>query len=742
MSGLGIQDKMMEAVVIMNAAVINLRLYPPTNALIVNTIDRLQEIFTSLFAEEEAMSLAESEKALLICGEPLSPKNQGKPQVAILLMLMINWGIKSLSFQRGLEKGELSHFLEIFGKRGGSAASEKGWEQLVSAEEIPHIRVNQKFYVERDRAALSVDYTEDEIIAALTAQSPGAVPNREQLKEMAQDPEWTSRILHAGIGHLFDKGEELSPMVRSEQLLRMLKSIDGITGETGKEKMSQFVAHSLSQMDAGLISAFLQQDMDGLLDDRLFERLVDGMECGQLEVVVGALRRQAGMPNAAGEGFDSEGSASSQQALQRLIGTNKGAECNQALLEKMDREKDEKEKRLQELKEHWRAFFAAPEAGLTGEGSGDALPEAIVGLLTEGESVAAEWLIKHLIHLLLNEKPVVRSGAARLLARLLESLSTQREDLLIRHLDRLLQWTASETVLTDAYRTIGSLLRELAQQWIRAGRLAEALPILEAFGRRHSSRSETEGGTRTAAAALLKEAATDDILEILLEEFRRNGRDLRAAAGRHLVLLAERSLGPLLDILKESEDSAERVRILNLIPEIGSAAVSAVIKRIDAEAAWYDLRNLARLLGHIGGEADAGSLAPLLGHSDPRVQREALKSIGGIGGGRRGEILIAALPGCNDQVKAAVVAVLGSLKHRPAVKPLIDLFKVKTALSAEQKSDLQEKICQALGNIGDREALPFLTEIGKSGGLFAFKSYPPKVKAAAVKAMTMFADKS
>lgn len=53
--------------------------------------------------------------------------------------------------------------------------------------------------------------------------------------------------------------------------------------------------------------------------------------------------------------------------------------------------------------------------------------------------------------------------------------------------------------------------------------------------------------------------------------------------------------------------------------------------------------------------------------------------------------------------------------------------------AASLKADLEEKICNALGNIGAREALPALMEIARSKGFFSGRSYQEKVKIAAGK---------
>jgi HEAT repeat protein len=206
--------------------------------------------------------------------------------------------------------------------------------------------------------------------------------------------------------------------------------------------------------------------------------------------------------------------------------------------------------------------------------------------------------------------------------------------------------------------------------------------------------------------------------------------------------MVDLSINPLLDVMKESEDSSERILILNLIPEMGPAALPAVLERFNQDPPWYYVRNLVRILCRIGSDEHTKIIAPHLLHTDHRVQREALKSISQIVGSSKAEILLNALPQCDDRIKAGIVTALGSLKYRNAVKPLIELFKSKITLPEDMKVDLQEKICLALGNIGDKEALPFLEGIRKHKSILSFTSYHPTVKAAAAKALARIMSKS
>ncbi len=57
MAELEIQKKAVDALVIMNTAIKNMRLYPPSSAMIVQTIDRLYQAFLDMFVQEATENL-------------------------------------------------------------------------------------------------------------------------------------------------------------------------------------------------------------------------------------------------------------------------------------------------------------------------------------------------------------------------------------------------------------------------------------------------------------------------------------------------------------------------------------------------------------------------------------------------------------------------------------------------------------------------------------------------------------
>ena len=145
-----LQEKAVETLFILKRAVVHLHTYPPKHPLVINTIDNIYDSLMVIFEKEDSVIFAESDRNLIISGNLMSQKYQGNPYIAIFLMLMINWRIKSITFMRGLEKSEILPFLEIMAKKPDEVKMKEELEQLIAERQMPHILFNQKIYTAKD----------------------------------------------------------------------------------------------------------------------------------------------------------------------------------------------------------------------------------------------------------------------------------------------------------------------------------------------------------------------------------------------------------------------------------------------------------------------------------------------------------------------------------------------------------------------------------------------------------------
>jgi HEAT repeat protein len=741
-----LQDKSVNAVVIMNTAIINLRLYPPTNAMVVRSIDRLYESLLSVHEDVDSVVFAESEKNLLISGEPLGPKHKGKAHVAIFLVLMMNWGIKSITFTRGLQKNELIPLLEIIGKKPDDLQIKKVWGQIISEGKMPHILLNQKIYIAKDeehQLVASLNIKDDDIVKYITAEDPNAILDPQKVKDMAQDPEWVSRIFQSGMNNIFSRAGTASSAKLSKSMFNMLFAVDDISVNSDKGKISHLIAGYISDMDPELIAMTLAQNIESLLGSQLFGDIVSRMDSEKFERVVGMIGQ---ILDRVGKKADSSADpriAFMQQAYDNMMSSERGIELQKRIEEIKEREKVEHDRRIVDLRETGSSILNNLEQGVLDERIATSFDDIIQDLFAVGENEIAEELIDRLSNELFNYDVDIRIEVSEALVKALDSLSLKkRREILNRLSTKMINWIKFETKYTDAYRSLSSHLSDLAQSQMLDRQFMESHPIIEAFRLIVSKELEKNEEITSAASDTMSKIASDEILNLLIGDFLTDRSGKRNDAGQILTLMVDSTINRLLDILKKSEDSSERILVLNLIPEMGPAAAPAVLERINQAPPWYYMRNLVRILGKIGSDEYEKIIAPYLLHSDHRVQREAVRSIIQMGGKSKAEILLDALPECDDRIKAGVVTALGSLKYRNAVKPLIELFKSKLTLPEDIKVDLQEKICLALGNIGDKQALPFLRGIRKHRTFLTLTSYHQTVRAAAAKAMAKIMSKS
>jgi len=299
---------------------------------------------------------------------------------------------------------------------------------------------------------------------------------------------------------------------------------------------------------------------------------------------------------------------------------------------------------------------------------------------------------------------------------------------------RLSEWIRTESQITSASMKIYAYLGQTVRNRIREFRFEESEAVLESLYAICYEMPEKHEDIRSLAENTLKEIGTEEILAVLSEEFKHNQRGQQKSAGLLLKRFGGLAAEYLLDILKKSDSRAERAQLLKLIPEIGVPAIPALRNRIEPGAAWYYLRNIVLILGKIGSEDDVLFLKPLLNHDDFRIKQEAVNSIYSIGGKYRGEILLSALSSADDAMKTVLTDMLGGLRYANAVPVLLEMLESKSLFSSKLGDKFKEKICHALGRIGDSRAVPKLKDIAEQKKLLG--SYSDGLKTAAASALT------
>ncbi len=742
-----IQQKTLEAIVILSTALKNLRLYPPSSAIIVNVVDKLQDTFLEIFAQEISVDLAESEKRLLVNGEALPLKDQERPQVVSLVGLLINFAIKSITFQRGMSKEELLAFLELMVQSPQDVSlPDGGLPAALAARQVSHILTNLRVYIAKDQDSqllASLDVKDEDIVKYMTDAYPDQDFDVDKLRDMVRDEAWVANIFQSGMAQIMKDRGVVGTSLLTQSMMRMFSVLDKVTNRLDQERICELIAKSIADLDPEMISLIMSQDIEGLFGGNLFQQVIDQMDDEKFEGVArqmnDAAQEQPADVSLAAVG----GREVSRSAHQRLMASKKGEELRDRIAVRQAAELTEQEQNNIRLHEQVQEIVQGPDDLFLKDGFPESLSGISRQLLADGEQALTERLIDRVVRALGEEAQDIRDQAAAALVEIIIAFPADRQmDPIRRIAGFITEWIRRETTASRAYRKICSWQKELVRDYIFKGDFADAIPILDVFNRIHGGLLDKNDTIDAIAADTIRELASGEALTILFDEFDNNRQSKQLEAGRVLVRLGDGPLNRLMDRLREVEDTNERVRILQVIADIGPMAIPAVRERIQGDEPWYYLRNLAYLMGKVGKEESAHVLQPLLLHNNGRVRIEALTSLHRTGGKERGPLMMSILPVTeDDDFKMKIIEMLGLIKYAPAVPMLVDLLTQRPLVVPALRIDLEEKICISLGKIAVPESTPVLKEISRPKGFFRVSKYPEKVRTAATRALAAIEEK-
>jgi hypothetical protein len=670
-----------------------------------------------MLTQEDPIVFAESDKNILVCGSPYNQKDQEKIQVAALLSLLLDFGLKSISFGQGLEKEELSAFTEILSRKPEIIRNEGGLPFIFGKNNITHIYLDQKVYVALDKDKKVLDISDEQIANFFASTHPELASDPQKIEEMTKDPEWLAQAFQAGLKQLMEQKGTLSDIQITESLENMIGLLDKVAGSLGqqeRETISKSIGDAIVKADADMAIELTTQSIEHLFGGVLLQYLIGKLEgnknTGPQEAGTGG---GGGILGGAGQGKTgvSSGDGDGQEKIDfkaRLM-----AVAAKMSLRLKDNEKTVLDEQLMSV-----------------------LPKIIEQLIAHQEQETMQQIISRLADNLFSKNNEVRAHAAKALTDIIDKLPPERQTEMVESLSgRLVEWIRIETFVTPAYKAICNYLQNIAQEFISQQRFPEVITVLTIFDGINSGTPEKNETIQEICARLILNLATEENIKLLYKEYNTNEHEKKDEAGKALSMFGDITLKRMLDDLHADIGGDERVRIMHLIIDAGQRAIPLVRERIRKDEPWYYLRNMAYILGQIGNEESAGSLQQLLSHENEKLKHEALKSISKTGGSRRGKLLLGALTGADEKFKLKIIEALGSAKAIESVPDLLNILTTKPLVTTATRLLIEEAICTALGAIGSADAIPVLSEIAESKSFFRLRSYPDKLRADAVRAL-------
>lgn len=147
------KKKALELLFAINGAITNIRLYPPEGHIIQSAVLRIYRQMTEILSTEGTLEYAEADRKLFVQGELPGEKQQQAPHVRTFTAMMAEHRVRSITFKQGLSEKELAVFMQMLAGAPEELREAGGLAGRARDQGIVHIRVDEKIYMEVDKAS-------------------------------------------------------------------------------------------------------------------------------------------------------------------------------------------------------------------------------------------------------------------------------------------------------------------------------------------------------------------------------------------------------------------------------------------------------------------------------------------------------------------------------------------------------------------------------------------------------------
>lgn len=684
----------------------------PTSVKAINTIfGQLQK----LFEQKEVVAIQVTNGMVFFDRMPLERDNI---HVKNFMVELTERNVTGLMFQRKISLEELRNFMRIVGMKASKIDDLGGLQKALSSENIQNIKIT--IFSPTAGAPVDLDgfgglpaLPEIQAFANFFLGKEGGLGAYQErfYREAMTNPGVVAQVVSRSIPEdAAEKGEH--PVVHYLRSLdRIAMSFVPKVGES-PEELRKIVAPVALSFDSTIKNTLLEDGREhaasaGKYVSTLYQDIVS-------EIIADQVRFDYKEGNAKG--------ADLADKAMKLLRYAENPKVTVRLIEQKLKESGMSEDEIGDVLDHvyWNEYTMDEKFRRVMHGEQpwkkdiDKVFYTLLELIKADKIAQAALLFRSYLAGLREPDEGVKKDVAKNAPRLLEAFppSSTREELTEHLSGELMGCLRAEPSASVAEPIVGSLATLIradlaARQFARA---MESTRLLEELLLAFDIQAWKSDLIRTAMRSLGDSAVASALVESL--HYPEGGRDEDVA--ECVRTLGSNVVDPLIAMLGEEQDRIRRARIVEAIQIIGPPAENAILAAL-SDSRWYLVRNLAILLGEIGGERSIFSLEKVLSHRDPRVARAAVRSLNKIGTATAYRVLGRALEKGADDLRLNIIQTSASQGNEAMVPHLLDIARAKSQLGGDA---IRKKAIDALGKIGSSQAVPLLAEILEKRSLF------------------------
>ncbi len=698
------QGKGVDALKLLNNAIVTSRLYPPESPQVATAVERGYKGLKLFLRDQGPLLFSFKDDAPSLCGQPLQQEVLDSFPNLIVFRQLRMLGLMQLLIGADMDRFAFGQILSVFNttpekakKSGGGVAYITGLGLASYFPEEP-IESDKKIEVtapvqSRTRKLIKV---QPELLACLCGLDRGPAVQAELQQRLATIDSAVD-LLAAGVGHILQEIFKKGGGGASSHFPTMLRSAETILEEGARHEVSLGLARVLVEnLRAPALCVLLCQDFPEGFGEQFYDGLIGFLNNENLTAVFVVFREQIAKVRQ----IDGDSSPSVDffgKAMLKLMNTGKGKQYIGAEKARTLIHEGEVARKKRRLEAGIHGLLQGNLNALNSEELVQYLPEVLTEKFVAKALVDVELLLQRFAAYLAQE--IGKIGDSALLCSVVigeKLLGEERLDLFDIFLDQIIAVVQKQTLPQVVGEKLIVFLHKLMQvSWssgdnrrgdgvlalfyaIRSGQISKSKAFRDLVGK-----VQDRGIQRAKLPALLAECLASPLDDIL---------------GCRLVLQGPVAVRFLVESLINTEDMDDRIKIIDLLTSTSSNFLAPIIhERLPEHMPWYGKRNLLKLLGEAGKEEDAESALPFLKHDDFRVQREAFLCLYKIGGKNRKKLFLAALADSSELIKVQIIEALSNFCDFDVATQLSQLLAEHQSFSDKNFSEI---VCQLLETLG------------------------------------------
>ncbi|OGC43245.1 hypothetical protein A2Y85_08435 [candidate division WOR-3 bacterium RBG_13_43_14] len=649
------------------------RTYPKGHPSLMPIVKRLHLLLKEVPIEQETISMVIVEDVIMIESERFDSRRL--PIVKSLVNRFNQMDVKSITFSVNSDEDDIKEFFTAMAASPADIADYGDIVSLVRARGITNVQIN-KFRVgviSSDNAGVSMNW--NQFLDSLTMGSgAGAISDEDRVQDL-------SRFL-VGIGLAGTESENVQTNRIVGGLEKLALLIADQFGEQRWDEYSVVFSRMLAALSPTIKKNIVRYKIENKKLAVLFKSLVPTM---------------------------------SDEDLIDII-TNKAKEKTPTLeQDTVDILKNVTGSRLPGILSSLRVNV--PELDF----------EKIAGRLmsemktTGGERVADKFMSKNLENEIRSIFPRLRDVDTNERSKALEELlvyakkisESKNDELLKLLIDRLDTMADAETEISLFSRIIGSMTNIYID--LKKNMRDDIVQFLSRkFGKHMLRKDATLLDRKRIVIRAISEMKDENYITDLVSLLWDPGTFTEAREA--MVSLADLASPLLLSTLKETDDRAVRMKIIDVLINIGEKAIPEIEKLLTSDD-WFVRRNAVFLLGELKASSSIEKLAALIDDPEPKVTLDCFESLIKISGDDAKVYIKKAI---NSESRLVVLAAMRFLDRddaREKLPVIASWLKSKRTLPEAKEEDFRRRVIEVIGMHGDDSMVDVLARLLQEGAL-------------------------